>query len=422
MHVTADPSPCHKEVAIKMSITAVISEYHPFHSGHAYLLEKAAEKTGADHSLSVMSGCFSQQGMPMYWDKLTRAAAACAGGVDLIFELPVLFATGSAGDFAFGAVTLLEQLHGVGYLCFGVEDTDAESFDRITDILLDEPLKYRVRLKDALASGLNYPGAREEALSAVLGDQVHPILSKPNNILALEYILMLKKLSSAIRPVMIRRKGDYHGNAGAGFASATDIRNIITAGNDIPEDAMPGASRKLLENAGYALKNPEKPLSTLLAAALLTAPSDPDPGELPMDMSPELYRRLTGLSLPISWNAAADALNTKNITRGRACRSMLHMLLGITNRDRSTVLGSNESLYLNLLAARKESTHLLNELQKNSDCMIITKRSRFHPEAGTHKELLWNIDRKAVDIYNQLLYQCCGIIRPDELRTSPVVV
>ena len=409
-----------------MSLIAVISEFHPFHYGHAYLLEEAKRLTGAEHTLSVMSGNFTQQGMPMYWDKLTRAAAACAGGTDLIFELPVLFATGSAGDFARGAVTLLEQLNCVDHLCFGVEDTEPEIFEKITDILMEEPLKYRIRLKEALEAGLSFPAAREDALLSILGEDAVPLLSRPNNILALEYLLALKKLSSGIRPIMIRRRGDYHGGNSGTFASATDIRNYIsghiTEKISLPDGSMPAASRNITEQAGYALHHPEDTLSSLLAAAMLSTQPGLSPGELPMDMTPELFKRLTELGLPVSWEDALNALNTKNVTRGRACRALLHMLLGVTNRDRNIINGTNEPLYLNLLAARNESTFLLKEMIASAGCSIITKRSRFRPAEGSPAALLWKYDQKATGLYNQLIYQSFGIRKKDELRSSPVIV
>ena len=114
-----------------MSVLGIISEYNPYHKGHAHLLSEAKKKTGAAYAVSVMSGCFSQQGLPMILDKYSRAEAAVRSGIDLVFELPVLFATGSARDFAEGAVLLLSRLSLVDHLAFGVENADPEAFAEI---------------------------------------------------------------------------------------------------------------------------------------------------------------------------------------------------------------------------------------------------------------------------------------------------
>ena len=54
---------------------------------------------------------------------------------------------------------------------------------------------------------MNYPSAREKAYGGLIGDG---ILSSPNNILALEYIIALKQLKSRIIPVTAKRTGAGH--------------------------------------------------------------------------------------------------------------------------------------------------------------------------------------------------------------------
>ena len=71
-----------------------------------------------------------QRGEPAIFDKYTRARMALCGGADLIVELPAVFATASAEDFASCGVALLDSL-GTDLLCFGSESgnlhTPAES-------------------------------------------------------------------------------------------------------------------------------------------------------------------------------------------------------------------------------------------------------------------------------------------------------
>ena len=56
-----------------MTIAAIIAEYNPFHNGHEYLIKKTKEETGADYMIAVMSGDFTQRGIPGIADKHTRA-------------------------------------------------------------------------------------------------------------------------------------------------------------------------------------------------------------------------------------------------------------------------------------------------------------------------------------------------------------
>ena len=74
-----------------MKVTAIISEYNPFHNGHKYNLNVAKEITTSEYIISIMSGSFLQRGEPALFDKWSRAKMAIHKGVDLVIELPVLF-------------------------------------------------------------------------------------------------------------------------------------------------------------------------------------------------------------------------------------------------------------------------------------------------------------------------------------------
>ena len=90
-----------------MKVVGIIAEYNPFHKGHQFHLSRARELTGADYVIVVMSGNYVQRGTPAMFDKYTRAEAALRSGADLVLELPVSVATGSAEYFASGAVKML---------------------------------------------------------------------------------------------------------------------------------------------------------------------------------------------------------------------------------------------------------------------------------------------------------------------------
>ena len=47
-----------------MKIVGLITEYNPFHKGHAYHIQRAKELTGADACVVVMSGNYVQRGTP----------------------------------------------------------------------------------------------------------------------------------------------------------------------------------------------------------------------------------------------------------------------------------------------------------------------------------------------------------------------
>ena len=123
-----------------MAIAAgIIAEYNPFHRGHQYHIEETKRRTNAKYIVVAMSGDFVQRGEPALFSKALRARMALLSGADLVLELPAPFATGSAEDFALGAVSLLEGLGCVSFLSFGSESEDLGALTEAARILAEEP-------------------------------------------------------------------------------------------------------------------------------------------------------------------------------------------------------------------------------------------------------------------------------------------
>ncbi len=93
-----------------MKICAIIAEYNPFHNGHKYQIEKAKEITECDSVLVLMSGNFVQRGTPAIYNKWDRAQTAIENGVDIVLELPVIYASSSAEYFAMRSNIFIKQI------------------------------------------------------------------------------------------------------------------------------------------------------------------------------------------------------------------------------------------------------------------------------------------------------------------------
>lgn len=108
-----------------MKILSLITEYNPFHNGHIYHIKKSKEIVNPDVTIAVMSGNYTQRGELAVTNKFTRAKAAL-DYVDLVVELPLLYATSFADDFAYGGLFTSKQL-GATHIVFGSESNDIES-------------------------------------------------------------------------------------------------------------------------------------------------------------------------------------------------------------------------------------------------------------------------------------------------------
>ena len=100
------------------NVLGIISEYNPFHNGHLYHLTESKKLTHSDYSIAVMSGNFTQRGEPAFISKWSRTKMAIENGVDLVIELPTIYAISSAENFAYGAVKILDSLEIVDYISY----------------------------------------------------------------------------------------------------------------------------------------------------------------------------------------------------------------------------------------------------------------------------------------------------------------
>ncbi|ABQ47293.1 MAG: hypothetical protein XD64_0647 [Thermotoga sp. 47_83] len=238
-------------------------EYNPFHNGHLYHLTSARELVRPDYTIAVMSGNFCQRGEPAVIDKFARAEIALRMGIDVVLELPVVFATQDAGGFAFGAVSVLDATGVVTDVVFGSESNDIGFLQRVAQILYEQPDEYQKFLHEELKKGYSFPNARKYALMryfSMKGWNEEEVLrlEKSNDILGVEYIHSALKIGSNIRFHTIKRVGAEEKDTSfrGRFSSATAIRNLIReerweeVRDSLPEDSFEILMREINEGRG----------------------------------------------------------------------------------------------------------------------------------------------------------------------------
>lgn len=222
-----------------MQAVGIVVEYNPFHNGHAYHLEQAKRTANADIAIAVMSGSFLQRGEPAMVDKWTRTKMALASGVDLVIELPYVYSTAPATDFAKGAIGLLSAI-GCNSFAFGSEDGTIEPFLNTYKLINNNREHYNALIKESIQTGVSYPQSLHYAYEQLT--QKYPAtyidLAKPNNILGFHYIEAADRLDRPIQPLTISRiAAGYHDalKEGATIASATGIRKALADKSSLQE-------------------------------------------------------------------------------------------------------------------------------------------------------------------------------------------
>lgn len=377
-----------------MKTVGLITEYNPFHNGHAYHIQKALEVTGADAAVVVMSGNFVQRGTPAIMPKDLRAKCALLSGAALVLELPVCFATGSAEYFAQGAVSLLDQL-GCDTLCFGSECGDIHRLDQVAEILVHEPEDYRNALKAALKEGYSFPAARQMALESYAD-----VLATPNNILGIEYLKALKKCNSKIVPYTIARIGSgYHDPSVSGtLSSATAIRADIQDLSTVKEQIPASCFSLMEETFGTRYPIVSNDFSLILKAKLLSETKESLCRY--MDVTPDLANRiLRQRNQFLNFEQFCDCLKTKELTRSRISRSLIHILLGVTDAVIENLRTSVP--YARILGFRSDASAVFSALKQNATIPLISSPAQ--ADLCTSGRTLLDLDLYASDLYESVI-------------------
>ena len=350
-----------------MRIAAIIAEYDPFHHGHLYLVNKA-RRSGADHVIAIMSGSFMQRGGPAAFPVRLRTEMALCQGVDLVLEIPSYACCQSAEVFAQASVAILDSLGIIDELYFGCEDDSFELLDGIADMLVHETDPFKMALKQSLKEGLSFPAARSKALMTVMKDPaVSQILSRPNNILAIEYLKALKKTESRIRPVPVLRVGDaYHDIriSSEGPASATAIRTLLK--HLKPEEimtveALPKSSRQLI--AGHLACEGMITRSDFSEIAMYGLFQQQEHLEDYCDMTGSLSNRIRAM-LPSYRNIEDFVMQvySKNIAASAVWRSLFNVLLEHRKDIFDQWRDDHYQGYVNVLGLNKRILPLLSSV------------------------------------------------------------
>ncbi len=149
-------------------VVGIITEYNPFHAGHQYMIEQIRAEYHADYIVAAMSGDFVQRGEPAIFDKYERARDALLHGVDLVVQIPVMFSTSSAEDFAAGGVAVLRSLGFVDQLVFGSESADLAKLQQMAALELSTGSTAHAKFNAVVRDGLSANAGDLEAVTLPL--------------------------------------------------------------------------------------------------------------------------------------------------------------------------------------------------------------------------------------------------------------
>ena len=368
-----------------ITATGIIAEYNPFHNGHLYQLREATRLTGQP-VVVAMSASFMQRGEPACLSKWLRARLAVENGAALVLELPTAFSLRSAQFFASGGVQLLAATGSVNTLSCGVESPELD-FGALAQRITSDAAQGRIR--SLLSQGKSYAAAcaavlgeaqQEDGVTAMQASsnegKAFAGLTKPNDILALEYAKALQ--ATDIKPLFIERRGDgYNDREISGtMSSATAIRQALNNSNDGWQQAVPASVRQaLLDNApGYDAALLWQLLRYKLRLMSVDAIADT------CQCSEGLENLLKDAAACPSFAEALQLCTSKRYTTSRIRRLFMQLLLDVPRWRWE----DNAPAYLRVLAFNDTGRQLLKQMKSTASLPIITGLYRNWPQRLQH--------------------------------------
>lgn len=397
-----------------MKILGIITEYNPFHKGHAWQLESTKKNCEADGVMTLMSGSITQRGDFAIINKWQRTQLALASGVDLVCELPFGYACQSAEAFAQGGVKILNATGVCDFLSFGSELGFLAPLNTLAKILALESPEFKRLLTESLGTGISFPRAREQTIQTLFGQEMSSLLSSPNNILAIEYLKALIVTKSTITPLTVKRQGaGYHSLDTKDYLSATGIRKILL--EFLNTDHLDSNSRLTLKNnLPYSIEMLLKAMNNVhshgdqsfLNALRLTILSR-DVGHLKITpyVTEGLEHKIRdAVKIEKTLDALVDAIISKRIPKTRVQRILCNRILEL---DKTTLLSFQDpgfSPYLRVLGFNAKGQAILHQIKKQGDIPILTNLSRGERFLSpSQKEMLY-YDIRSTDLHN-LFYE-----------------
>lgn len=336
-----------------MKVIGLIAEYNPFHNGHLYQINKIKEMYPDSIIIAVVSSSFTQRGDLSILNKLEKTRIALDNNIDIVLELPFVYATQSSDIFAKGAVSILEKLN-IDTLVFGTERDNIEEIKKVADLQLNNK-EYDELVKKYLKEGINYPTATNKAVQKLSGYKI----DSPNDLLALSYIKQIKKDNKNIEVINIKRTTSYHGKEiDNNITSATNIRNKYLNNEEI--------SNLIPYNKNILYKKNMNNYFNYLKYKIITEEDNLNKYQT-VDEGIE-NRILKAVNISNNYEELINNIKTKRYTYNKISRMLLHILTSLTKEECKDI----KLDYIRVLGFNKKGQKYLNSIKKEIKIPVIT--------------------------------------------------
>ena len=337
-----------------MKVIGIIAEYNPFHNGHLYQINKIKEIYPDSLLIGVVSSSFTQRGEISILNKWDKTKISLNNGLDIVIELPFVYATQGSDIFAKGALEILNKLK-IDTIVFGTESENIEILKHLASIQLKNK-EYDLKVKHYLNKGLNYPTALNKALEDISDNKVNT----PNDLLALSYIKEIIKNKYPIEIINIKRTVSYLGQEiNNNITSASNIRKLYLEDKEI--------SNFIPYNKNILYKIKINQYFNYLKYKIITEEKNIRKYQT-VDEGIE-NRIIKEINNSENYEQLIQNIKTKRYTYNKLARMFLHILTSFTKEEAEKITVD----YIRLLGFSKRGKEYLNKIKKEINIPIITR-------------------------------------------------
>lgn len=378
-----------------MQSVGIIAEYNPFHNGHLYHLNQIKEENKDAVIVLVLGGNFSQRGTPSLIDKFTKTDIALKMGIDVVVELPFIFATQSADFFAHGSIQTLEKLH-VDKFVFGSETNDINTFITFAKTQLEEE-DFDKLVQVYLKLGENYPTALSKSLLDITGKN----MTLPNDLLGISYVKEVLKNNYKIKPECIKRIDNYHDtniDNDNDIVSASAIRLALSNKEKIDKQ-VPKEVLEILKTSDLHF---QEDYFKFLKYKILTEDNLNIFKTVDEGIGDKIKKEIIEAT---SYDDLIKKVKSKRYTYSKISRMLNHILCDIKKDD---VEDMKDIEYIRILGFNDKGKKYINQIKKDTDIPIIGNYSK-------NKSKMLQLELKVSSIYASTLDENkkCSLIKKE---------
>lgn len=348
-----------------MKKIGIICEYNPFHNGHLYHINKIKEMYPESIIILVMSGNFTQRGEVSIINKWDKTDIALNYGVNIVIELPFVFAVQSADTFAHASIQILSALN-VDAIVFGSETNDIKKLTMLAKTQINNK-EYDKLVQKKLEEGINYPTALSKALFEITGKKVE----KPNDILGISYIREILLQKAKITPICIKRNNDYNSiELNNSISSATSIRYALEHNENVTSYVPEKTSVYLEKNLHFTNQ-----YFSLLKFMIMTHINELNKFQTVDEGIENRIKKY--ITRAVNYDDLILKIKTKRYTYTKLSRMFTHIICNFTKEEAKKFKNIE---YIRILGFDSKGKQYLNEIKKEIQIPLITNFSSIKSE------------------------------------------